>query len=106
MTKTRFSVPTWVGLGAARSWPKATAEDGASGFDGGEHGANLNQSASGSSRQLRGQSCTLMSRSALDPGVVVSGAMLLEDRTSTIYIPAGWSAENDKYGNLILRERR
>jgi N-methylhydantoinase A len=54
----------------------------------------------------RRQSCTLMSRSALDPGVVVSGAMLLEDRTSTIYIPAGWSAENDKYGNLILRERR
>lgn len=45
----------------------------------------------------------LMSRSALAPGEPVPGPALLEDPTSTLLVPVGWTAQRDGSDNIILR---
>ncbi len=45
---------------------------------------------------------TLMSRSQIGDGQILTGPMLLEDPTSTLFVPAGWSAAQDENHNLIL----
>ena len=46
---------------------------------------------------------TLMSRSLLRPGQRIAGPALLEDPTSTLLVPAGWTAERDGSDNMILK---
>ena len=43
------------------------------------------------------------SRAAMKPGDRLTGPYLLEDTTSTISIPEGWSAELDDQHNLVLK---
>ena len=47
----------------------------------------------------------LVSRAALVPGKVRNGPLLLEDPTSTLLVPDGWSAERDDNDNTILKSR-
>ena len=44
----------------------------------------------------------LMSRSALEAGRQIPGPALLEDPTSTLLVPARWTAERDRSDNMIL----
>jgi N-methylhydantoinase A len=44
----------------------------------------------------------LVSRGALVPGQQLAGPALLDDATSTLYVPAGWRARQDDAENLIL----
>lgn len=48
------------------------------------------------------QDADRMARHAIGSGV--PGPVALEDLTATVYVPAGWSAESDAAGNLILRK--
>jgi N-methylhydantoinase A len=50
--------------------------------------------------------CTLCSRSHLDDQGGLPGPLLVEDDTSTIYVPPGWRARNDAAGNLILNRTK
>ena len=45
---------------------------------------------------------TLLSRSDLAAGETLSGPLLLEDPTSTLFVPAGWQAVTDDQQNLVL----
>jgi N-methylhydantoinase A len=47
----------------------------------------------------------LLSRSALNVGRKITGPTLLEDPTSTLLVPAGWTASRDKNDNTILRRK-
>jgi N-methylhydantoinase A len=47
----------------------------------------------------------LLSRSALKVGKAVKGPALLEDPTSTLLVPDGWTAARDKNDNTILRRK-
>ena len=47
----------------------------------------------------------LLSRSALNVGRKITGPALLEDPTSTLLVPAGWTASRDKNDNTILRRK-
>jgi len=46
--------------------------------------------------------CRLMPRHAVD-STDVAGPVLVEDGTSTIYVPPGWQARRDEAGSLILK---
>ena len=46
---------------------------------------------------------TLLSRSDLAVGETLSGPLLLEDPTSTLFVPAGWQAVTDDQQNLVLK---
>ena len=48
------------------------------------------------------RSCTVLARGRL-PRDPASGPLLIEDGTSTIYVPAGWRAAPDRHGNVILQ---
>lgn len=49
----------------------------------------------------------LLSRGAIEPGRVIAGPALLEDPTSTLFVPNGWSALADEHDNMILtREKK
>jgi N-methylhydantoinase A len=48
--------------------------------------------------------CTVCHRSDLESGM--GGPLLVEDDTSTIYVPPGWRAVNDAAGNLIVNRLR
>jgi N-methylhydantoinase A len=49
----------------------------------------------------------LLSRGAIEPGRVIAGPALLEDPTSTLFVPDGWSAVADEHDNMILtREKK
>ena len=47
--------------------------------------------------------CRLGSRSSLREGEMVSGPAVLEDVTSTIFVPIGWHATQDSCANLVMR---
>ena len=47
----------------------------------------------------------LLSRSALKVGRKITGPALLEDPTSTLLVPTGWTASRDKNDNTILRRK-
>jgi N-methylhydantoinase A len=47
--------------------------------------------------------CRLGSRSSLREGEMVSGPAVLEDVTSTIFVPIGWHATQDGCANLVMR---
>ena len=47
----------------------------------------------------------LLSRSGLKVGRKITGPALLEDPTSTLLVPAGWTASRDKNDNTILRRK-
>lgn len=49
-----------------------------------------------------GTEYTLFARDKLTPGVSFTGAALVFQLDSTVYIPAGWSARVDAWQNLIL----
>ncbi len=49
--------------------------------------------------------CKFAARAALAPGVSFDGAMILEDVTSTIFVPPGWKARIDEASNMILSGR-
>jgi N-methylhydantoinase A len=44
----------------------------------------------------------LKSRASLEPSDRVAGPALLEDPTSTLYVPAGWTARRDDNDNTVL----
>ncbi len=46
--------------------------------------------------------CVLMHRAALRVERPLAGSLLLEDGTSTIYVPPGWTARHDASGNLVI----
>ena len=48
--------------------------------------------------------CTVCHRSDLEKGM--EGPLLVEDETSTIYVPPGWRAVNDAAGNLIVNRTK
>ena len=48
-------------------------------------------------------SCRLLTRRAVPIGATLPGAALMDDATSTIYVPRGWRAERDVHDNLVLR---
>ena len=50
--------------------------------------------------------CLLTRRQSLTPGAPVPGPAILDDVTSTIFVPSGWRAEVDPSDNLILRRSR
>lgn len=47
--------------------------------------------------------CPVRARAGIEPGARIDGPLLLEDSTSTIYIPEGWGGEVDAWYNLVLR---
>ena len=47
--------------------------------------------------------CQLLPRAGLARGAKLLGPALMEDPTSTIYVPDGWIASHDTWDNLILR---
>lgn len=47
----------------------------------------------------------LLSRSALKLGKKIAGPALLEDPTSTLLVPAGWTATRDRNDNTILQRK-
>ena len=47
--------------------------------------------------------CRLLTRRALPVGGALPGPALMDDATSTIYVPRGWRAERDEHDNLVLR---
>jgi N-methylhydantoinase A len=47
--------------------------------------------------------CRLLTRAAFGEGATVEGPALVEDVTSTIYIPAGWRGAVDACDNLVLQ---
>ncbi|MCP1337083.1 hydantoinase/oxoprolinase family protein [Futiania mangrovi] len=49
------------------------------------------------------QEAQAMPRSLLNDRRSVTGPALVDDPTSTIFVPAGWAASADEAGNLILR---
>jgi len=48
-------------------------------------------------------SCPVIARGARKPGAAIAGPTLLEDATSTIYVPPGWTGTIDDAHNLVLR---
>ena len=49
------------------------------------------------------RTCAVTTRPAIDAAGGMSGPLLVEDDTATIYVPPGWSALGDASGNLILQ---
>lgn len=49
--------------------------------------------------------CRLLTRAAFADGAAVEGPALIEDVTSTIYVPAGWRGAVDACDNLVLRRQ-
>lgn len=52
----------------------------------------------------RKQTATFMARSALKPGETVQGPAILEEMTSTTFVPAGWSAACRQSGDILLEK--
>jgi N-methylhydantoinase A len=50
--------------------------------------------------------CTVCERAHLEDPAGVPGPLLVEDETSTIYVPPAWRAANDAAGNLVLKRER
>ena len=50
----------------------------------------------------RGMDCALSTRWALAAGKALPGPAILEDVTSTLFVPPGWQARADGHANLIL----
>ncbi len=48
----------------------------------------------------------MMGRSGMVAGQVYCGALLLDDPTSTLYVPEGWQAVRDAVDNIIVTKRR
>jgi N-methylhydantoinase A len=48
--------------------------------------------------------CLVIARGARKPGSTIEGPALLEDATSTIYVPKGWTGAIDAAHDLILRK--
>lgn len=55
--------------------------------------------------QRRWHEGQLLSRSALKTGKACAGPALLEDPTSTLLVPDGWTASRDRNDNTILRQK-
>ena len=53
----------------------------------------------------RWQEGRLVSRGDIKPGKRIKGPALLEDPTSTLLVPAGWSASRDENDNTILKRK-
>jgi N-methylhydantoinase A len=51
------------------------------------------------------QDARLLHRAALARHEAMTGPALLEDPTSTLYVPAGWIARRDDNDNTILERR-
>jgi len=49
--------------------------------------------------------CRLLTRAAFAGGASVDGPALIEDVTSTVYLPAGWRGQVDACDNLVLRQQ-
>ena len=49
--------------------------------------------------------CTCLTRAALDQSATLDGPGLVEDGTSTLYVPAGWQARSDDAGNLMIERK-
>jgi N-methylhydantoinase A len=47
--------------------------------------------------------CPVKARASIPVSGKVEGPLLLEDSTSTIYVPEGWGGEVDQWYNLVLR---
>jgi N-methylhydantoinase A len=47
----------------------------------------------------------LLRRSALGQKQFISGPALIEDPTSTLYVPSGWTARLDAHDNITLNRR-
>ena len=47
--------------------------------------------------------CTLVRRASLTAGQGLEGPGIIDDVTSTIFVPAGWRSEVDEHENLIMR---
>jgi N-methylhydantoinase A len=54
-------------------------------------------------RRIRGR---LVGRAAVGEGEAVPGPALLEDPTSTVFVPDGWSARRDANDNTIMQRER
>ena len=52
---------------------------------------------------LKSVDCKLVRRVALNPDWGLEGPGIIDDVTSTIFVPAGWRAEVDDHENLIMR---
>jgi N-methylhydantoinase A len=50
------------------------------------------------------KTATAVIREALKDGAGVTGPAIVDDPTSTIFVPAGWTGSTDAAGNLILRK--
>lgn len=48
--------------------------------------------------------CALVARDAIG-SAPIAGTVLVEDGTSTLYVPAGWQARSDAAGNLMIEKR-
>jgi N-methylhydantoinase A/oxoprolinase/acetone carboxylase beta subunit len=44
-------------------------------------------------------------RADLNPGFVLQGPAIVEEWTTTCFIPPGWRATLDEFGNLLLTDR-
>lgn len=49
--------------------------------------------------------CRMLQRAGLSPGPASPGPAIVDDVTSTIFIPLGWDAEVDDFENLIITRR-
>ncbi len=52
--------------------------------------------------QRERRTCTLLTRAHVAQHGSMSGPLLIEDETATIYVPPRWQARSDRAGNLIL----
>ena len=54
-------------------------------------------------RERENVDCELVRRANLRPGRGLEGPGIIDDVTSTIFVPAGWRSEVDDHENLIMR---
>ena len=73
------------------------------------------RSSAGADREVRqapihenreARTCAVLTRALIRSQGGASGPLLVEDETSTIYVPPGWLATEDAAGNLVLRYRK
>ena len=48
--------------------------------------------------------CRVLPRAAV-PGTATAGPLLIEDGTSTIYVPPGWRAHTDERANIVMQRK-
>ena len=48
--------------------------------------------------------CAVYEREDILPGAAVDGPAIIEEMSTTVYVPPGWRARTERYGELVMRQ--